>query len=65
MPGKKIVCLGGGSFYFRDILADLVLKEGLKGSEIVLYDIDKERAELMAKCGKRLSEILKGENKDG
>ncbi len=57
MPGKKIVCLGGGSFYFRDILADLVLKEGLKGSEIVLYDIDKERAELMAKCGKNLSEL--------
>ncbi len=57
MPGKKIVCLGGGSFYFRDILIDLALKEELRGSEVVLYDIDTERAELMAKCGKRLSEL--------
>lgn len=55
MPSKKIVCLGGGSFYFRDVLADLVTKEGLRESEIVLYDIDTERAELMAKCGRRLS----------
>jgi len=57
MPSKKIVCLGGGAFYFRDILADLSLKEGLKGSEIVLYDIDRERAELMAKCGRHLSDL--------
>ena len=57
MPSKKIVCLGGGSLYFRDVLADLMTKEGLKGSEIVLYDIDIERAELMAKCGRRLSDL--------
>jgi len=56
MGRKKIVCLGGGSYYFGETLSDLAVREGLKGSEIVLYDIDLERAELMAKCGRRLSE---------
>jgi alpha-galactosidase len=56
MSSKKIVCLGGGSLYFRTALADLVVTEGLAGSEIVLYDIDPEKTKLMAQLGKRLAE---------
>jgi len=57
MPSKKIVCLGGGSGYFAGALGDLAIRKGLKGSEIVLYDIDIERAKLMARCGMRLSSM--------
>ena len=56
MANKKIVCLGGGSLYFRRALRDLPLDEGLRGSEVVLYDIDHEKAERMAGLGKRLVE---------
>ncbi len=56
MANKKIVCLGGGALYFTGVFGDLAVTEELKGSEIVLYDIDLERAKLMAKCGKRLSD---------
>ena len=56
MPGKKIVCLGGGSQYFGHVLPDLMVMEGLSGSEIVLYDIDVEKTELMAEFGQRIAE---------
>ena len=55
MSAKKIACLGGGSLYFRRALPDLVLNEDLSGSEIVLYDIDAEKAERMAVMGRRLA----------
>jgi len=57
MPSKKIVCLGGGSLYFRIVLADLAVTEGLAGSEVILYDIDMEKAELMAQLGRRLVDL--------
>lgn len=53
---KKIVCLGGGSGYFRRALADLAVTQGLSGAEITLYDIDYEKAEIMARHGARLAE---------
>ncbi len=53
---KKIVCLGGGSGYFTGALADLAVTEGLSGSEITIYDIDYEKAEIMARHGARLAE---------
>ncbi len=57
MPvAKKIVCLGGGSLYFMRALPDLILCQDLAGSEIVLYDIDAEKAERMAATGRRLAE---------
>ena len=56
MSAKKIVCLGGGSLYFRRALPDLMLSEDLAGSEIVLYDIDAEKVERMAAMGRRLAE---------
>lgn len=51
----KIVCLGGGGLYFVRPVADFALCEELHGSTIVLYDIDRDRAELMAKMGRRFS----------
>jgi len=53
---KKIVCLGGGSGYFTRALADLAVTEGIGGSEIIIYDIDYEKAGIMAKHGARLAE---------
>ncbi|MHC4716900.1 MAG: family 4 glycosyl hydrolase [Planctomycetota bacterium] len=56
MPSVKIACLGGGSLYFPHVMTDMVMHEGLAASEIVLYDIDPEKVELMAGCGRRLTE---------
>ena len=55
MSANKIVCLGGGSLYFRRAVPDLLLREDLAESEIVLYDIDAEKAERMAAMGQRLA----------
>jgi alpha-galactosidase len=55
MPKKKIVCLGGGSGYFTRALGDIIATQGLAGSEITLYDIDMEKAELMAQHGNKLA----------
>jgi len=55
MPSKKIVCLGGGSGYFIGALGDIVVTRGLAGSEITIYDIDLEKAEIMAQFGTRLA----------
>jgi len=56
MASKKIVGLGGGSLYFTRAVPDLALSRDLAGSEIVLYDIDAEKAELMAQRGRQLAE---------
>ena len=56
MPTKKIACLGGGSLYFPRAISDLVIDSDLAGSEIVLYDIDAEKAEKMAAMGVRLAQ---------
>jgi alpha-galactosidase len=55
MPSKKIVCLGGGSRYFIRALGDIAVAVGLAGSEIIIYDIDREKAEIMAQYGTRLA----------
>jgi len=55
MPNKKIVCLGGGSLYFPGAIADLVVRKDLAESEIVLYDIDPEKARQVADTGSRLA----------
>jgi len=55
MSSQKIVCLGGGSGYFIGAIGDIVVTKGLAGSEITLYDIDMEKAELMAQFGTRLA----------
>ena len=61
MSNCKVVCLGGGSRYFRRALPDLVMCDDLSGSEIVLYDIDAEKVERMAAMGRRLSECASTE----
>jgi alpha-galactosidase len=55
MPSKKIVCLGGGSGYFTRALGDIIATPGLAESEITLYDIDMEKAEIMAQHGTKLA----------
>ena len=47
----KISCLGGGGLYFVRPLADFALTAEMRGSTIVLYDIDHERAEKIAAEG--------------
>jgi len=57
MPNKKIACLGAGSMYFARALPDLAVVPGIAGSEITLYDIDCEKAQIMARHGARLAEM--------
>ncbi|HNT36955.1 MAG TPA: alpha-glucosidase/alpha-galactosidase, partial [bacterium] len=54
MVQKKIACLGAGSLYFPRALGDFALTPELSCSEIVLYDIDSEKADMMAVLGRRL-----------
>jgi alpha-galactosidase len=49
MPNKKIACLGAGSMYFARALPDLAVMPGLSGSEVTLYDINMEKAGIMAR----------------
>jgi len=42
MPSKKIVCLGAASKNFAGMYRDIITRRQLQGSEIVLYDIDKD-----------------------
>jgi alpha-galactosidase len=56
MPSVKIACLGAGSLYFPRALGDLAVTPGLAGSEVTLYDIDLEKAEIMAHLGQRLAQ---------
>ena len=55
MPARKIACLGGGSLYFARALPDLAAVRGIAGSEVTLYDIDLEKAQVMARHGARLA----------
>ena len=55
MAKKKIACLGGGSLYFPGAIGDLVVREDLAGSEIVLYDLDFGKARQVAAVGERLT----------
>lgn len=57
MPNLKIACLGAGSFYFSRALGDIAITSALAGSELALYDIDLDKAKLMAQLGQRLSQM--------
>jgi len=57
MPSVKIACLGAGSLYFPRALGDIAISPGLGGSEVTLYDLDFEKAELMAGLGRRLAQL--------
>lgn len=58
MSSIKIVGLGGGSLYFTYFLPELPLVKGLAGSEVVLYDLDVEKATRMAAMGQRLADAV-------
>lgn len=55
MPtARKFACVGGGSLYFRFAVSELLVREELASSEIVLYDLDLEKVQVMAA---RLAEL--------
>lgn len=54
------MCLGGGSLYFPRLLNDVALEEDLTGSEVVLYDLDLEKVEIMAEFGRQLARTASG-----
>ncbi len=56
MASTKIACLGAGSIYFARALPDLALVPGIAGSEVTLYDIDGDKAEIMARFGQAMAE---------
>ncbi len=56
MAATKIACVGAGSRYYRRALPDLLVTEDLAESEIVLYDLDGERAARMRARAARLAE---------
>ena len=55
MASPKIACIGAGSLYFRRALADIAVHPGLAESEITLYDLDLDKAKIMADHAVRLT----------
>jgi len=56
MRKLKLTMLGGGSLYFQSAMAEIACTPELAGSEIVLFDIDEERLDLMRRVGDRIAE---------
>jgi alpha-galactosidase len=54
MTQRKIVCLGAGSRYFEDVIAEIAVTPELAGSAIVLFDIDAKRMGTIMKVGQRI-----------
>ena len=54
---KKVVFIGGGSLYFEGVIAELCSTKGLPPLEVVFYDIDKTRNDLMCQVGRRVVDI--------
>ncbi len=54
---KKVVFVGGGSLYFEGVTAELATTEGLPPIDIVFYDIDSKRNDLMYRIGRRIADI--------
>ncbi len=64
MKRKKIVIIGGGSrTWTSKIVKDMLLSDPIYGSEIVLYDIDKDASDLVASFLNKLNGILKTESR--
>ncbi|MCX6969984.1 MAG: hypothetical protein NTV93_07495 [Verrucomicrobia bacterium] len=55
----KIVFLGAGSHFFESVLLEISQTETLHGSEICLYDINRERMEVIRALGGRISDHFK------
>lgn len=54
---KKVVFIGGGSLYFEGVTSELCTTKGLPPMDIVFYDIDKKRNDLMHRIGQRIVKI--------
>ena len=54
MADRKIVCIGAGSRYFEDVLAELAVTKELAGTKVMLYDINAERMATIMKVGRRI-----------
>ncbi len=52
---KKIVLLGGGSLYFESVLAELATTQKLPHLDVVLYDINARRMDLIHRVGQRVA----------
>lgn len=55
----KVALLGGGSLYFEGAMIEIAKTPELAGSEIVLFDPDEKRMELMRQVGARIADLLK------
>jgi len=51
---RKIVLLGGGSFYFEQVIGELATTPELAGCSVVLYDVDPKRMGLVRRAGQRI-----------
>ncbi len=55
----KIALLGGGSLYFESAMKEIAMTPELAGSELVLFDPDKRRMEIMRQVGVRIAALSK------
>ncbi len=51
---RKIVLLGGGSFYFEQVIGELATTPELAGCSAVLYDVDPKRMGVVRRAGQRI-----------
>ena len=62
MPSRKIVIIGGASAYTPGIIEGFIKQSGdLRGSEIVLQDIDEPRLEIIGRLARRMIEASETE----
>ena len=52
----KIALIGAGSHFFESVFLELGQTPELHGAEVVLYDIDPERMQLIDMVGRRISD---------
>jgi alpha-galactosidase/6-phospho-beta-glucosidase family protein len=52
----KIALIGAGSHFFESVFLELGQTPELHGAEVVLYDIDAERMQLIDRVGRRISD---------
>ncbi len=59
----KIALLGAGSLFFEGVIIEIARTPELHGAEIVLYDIDKTRMDLIEQVGQRINAHFKADFK--
>jgi len=51
---RKIVLVGAGSYYFHTVIGELLVTPELEGSDVMLFDIEKQRMDITYGLGKQL-----------